>query len=273
MFPNLIRPAGFASSGALTLQTETTSWISRVQGLGGQPTTAGTAAVDAFFVAIKSSTYFSKLKLIHLFGGTTTIASSMAPLLHPTNTAASLSGFSSSDYTASGSGAGIQGNGTGYIDHNYSPFGNSPGFNSAFGTYSKTSVATGGYDVGYVVSSSARVLISTRYDSTASFTDSFDQGNGRINATPPTGVVFALASRVNASDFRYYYNGAQVGIDTLAVATMPSTVSKFYSFYGGLVSGFPPSPLKLTFSFAATGLTPTEVSAFSTAVATLVGAL
>ena len=261
------------SAVVVTLQAETTSWISRVQGLGGQPTTTGKAAIDAFFVAIKSQSYYSKIKLLQLFAGTTTIASAMAPLLHPTNTAASLSGFSSSDYTASGSGAGIQGNGTGYIDHSYSPFGSSPGFDSAIGTYSKTTASFDGYDVGYVVSGSARLDIIIRYSNGNFFADSFDQSNGRLSAAAPAGVGFAIASRISASDFRYYYNGSQVAIDTLTVATMPSTVSSFYSFYGGLASGFPPSTRKLAFSFAATGLTSTEVSDFSTAVATLVGSL
>ena len=272
MFPNLIRPAGFASSGGLGLQAETISWISRVQGLGGQPTTAGTAAVDAFFVAIKSQSYYSKIKLLQLFAGTTTIASAMAPLLHPSNTAATLTGFSSSDYTASGSGAGIQGNGSGYINHNYSLYGNTPGSSAAIGTYSKTDVGYAVDDVGCNLSASALFVISAKWTDGNCYAPSFELPNGAISITSPGGAGFCVLSRVSSTDARYYLSGTQYGIAATATSPMPSTLNAFYSFASG-TSGSGVSLRKLTFSFAATGLTPTDVANFSTAVATLVGAL
>ena len=268
MFPNLIRPAGFAA--AISLQAETTSWISRVQGLGGQPTATGTAAVDAFFVAIKSSTYFSKLKLLHLLAGTTTIASAMAPLLHPSNTAATNSVFSSGAYTSSGSGAGIQGDGTNYINHNYSPYANTPGSSVTIGTYSKTGGGFDVFDVGFQ-SGGDYLSISSQWSNGNFYADSISATTGRVYGTSPGGTGMAILTRVSATDDRYFFAGTQRGVTTTTTSTMPSSINAFYSFSGG--SGFNISPRKLTFSFAATGLTPTEVANFSTAVATLVGAL
>jgi len=259
-------------SVAIPLQTETTSWISRVQGLGGQPTTAGTAAVDAFFVAIKSSTYWSKLKLLHLFAGTTTIASAMAPLKHPSNTAAALTGFSGSNYNSSGSGAGIQGNSSGYINHNFSLYGNLSGSSAAIGSYSKTSGAYGSVDdFGCNVSVSALFVVSLNWSDGNTYAVAGELPNGGISITSPGAVGFSVLSKTSASDARYYLNGTQYGIATATTSALSSSLNAFYSFASG--AGFNVSPRKLAFSFASDGLTPAEVSSFSAAVSNLIGAV
>lgn len=255
-----------------SLQAETTSWISRVQTLGGEPTTAATAAINAFFVAVKSQSYYSRLKLAHLFAGTTTINSAMAPLIHPSNTPASQSGFSTSNYTGSGSGAGIQGNSSGYVNHNFSLYGNMPGSSAAIGTYSKTDGGFGSvYDVGLLISSSAALVISMKWSDGNFYADSLDAINGRVYGTSPGGAGFGILSRTSATDARYYLNGTQSGLTTTTTASMPLSLTSFYSFAGG--AGVGATPRKLVFTFAATGLTPTEVSHFSSAVATLIGAI
>ena len=270
----IVQPQTLTSglSVAPPLQAETTSWVSRVQGLGGQPTTLGTAAVDAFFVAIKSSTYFSKLKLLHLFGGTTTIASAMAPLKHPSNTAAALTGFSDSNYTPSGSGAGIQGNSSGYINHNFSLYGNLSGSSAAIGSYSKTSGAYGSVDdFGCNVSVSALFVVSLKWSDGNTYAVAGELPNGGISISSPGDVGFSILSKTSASDARYYLNGTQYGIATATTSPLSSSLNAFYSFASG--AGFNVSPRKLAFSFASDGLTPTEARAFSTAVSNLIGAI
>jgi len=260
----------YSLDSAVQLQSETTSWISRVQGLGGQPTTAALSAVDAFFVAIKSQSYYANLKLLQLFAGTTTIASAMAPLLHPSNTAATLTGFTGSDYTASGSGAGIQGNGTNYINHNYSPYANTPGSSVTIGTYSKTGGGFDVFDVGFQ-SATDYLSISSQWSNGNFYADSITAFEGRVAGTSPGGTGMAILTRVSATDARYFFGGTQQGLTTTTTPSMSSNINAFYSFSGG--SGSNISPRKLTFSFAATGLTPADVANFSTAVATLVGSL
>ncbi len=262
---------GGRSNVGSTPQAETTAWKNRVIALGGTTTIAAESAVDAFFVAIKPTTYWSKLKLLHLFAGTSTISSAMAPLKHPSGTAATNSGFGAGSYTNTGSSAGIQGDGSNYIDHNYSLYANSPGSSAAIGTYSKTDGGYDVYDVGHVVNSNASLEISMRWSNGNFYADIFDAINGRVSASSPGGAGFGIVSRTSETDARYYFNGTQYGINTTTVDPMPSALNSFYSFAGG--SGFGVSPRKLVFSFASDGITPTEVSSFTSAVSTLIGAI
>lgn len=268
MFPLFVRPAGFAS--AVALQAETLSWISRVQGLGGQPTSSGIVAVDNFFVAIKPQSYYSKLKLLHLFAGTSTIASAMAPLKHPTNAAASLASLS--DYTSSGSGAGIQGNQSGYVDHNFSLFDNLPGSSAAIGVYSKTDGAFSDvYDVGYLANGAAIFTISMKWGDGNYYADCFEPDNGRVFGVSPGAIGFSLLNRVSATDLRYFFAGTQINIRTTTAPAITSALNAFYSFAGR--PGLGATPRKLIFICATTGQTPAEVSHFTTQVNTMVGAV
>ena len=258
-------------STAISLQTETLSWISRVQGLGGQPTSAAPSAIDAFFVAIKPQSYYSKLKLMQLLAGATTIESAMAPLKHPSNTVASQAGFSSSDYTSSGSGAGIQGNGSGYVDHNFSLYDNLPGSSAAIGTYSKTDGGYDVYDCGLVISSTETFEISMKWSNLNFYADCFSAIDGRVSASSPGGIGLSTLSRTSATDVRYFLDGTQYGINTAANAAMPISMGSFFSFAGRAAFGV--SPRKLTFTFASVGMTPTEVAHFSTQVSNLIGSI
>ncbi len=251
---------------------ETTSWINRVQALGGDVIPAAAVAVEAFFTTAKTRSYWSKLKLAHLFAGTTTIASVMAPLKHPSNMAASNSGFGSSAYTNTGSGAGIQGDGSNYINHNFSPHGNSPGVSASLGTYSKTATGYDAYDVGYVLFNySAWISISIRWTDGNFYSDILDAVNGRVYGVAPSGAGFAIGSRISANDSRYYFDGTQYSISTTTTPAMSSSLDAFYSFAGG--AGFKVSPRKLVFSFAGDGLSLTEAADLTTDVNALVAAI
>lgn len=274
MFPLFVRPAGFGLLGNAPTppaeqQAETASWISRVQALGGQPTTAATLAVDAFFVAIKPQDYYSRLKLLHLLAGTTTIASAMAPLLHPTSTPATLVGLGEGTYTPGGSEAGIQGNGFGFINHNYSPFANTPGSSVTIGVYSKTAGGFDVYDVGFQ-SGSDYLSISTQWSDGNFYADSITAAQGRVFGVSPGGTGMAILTRVSATDARYLFAGTQRGITTTATPPMPPSINAFYSFSGGASNI---SPRKLVFPMSAEGMAPSEVAHFTNQVNTLIGSL
>jgi len=106
-----------------SFQAETIAYENRVIALGSTLPTNRRAAIDAFMVAIKGQSYYSKIKLLWLGCGPSSVAGLAAQLIHPSNADATLTGFTAGHYNQTGSPLGLQGgmSPNRIVNHNFAP--------------------------------------------------------------------------------------------------------------------------------------------------------
>lgn len=254
---------------------ETMSWRSRVRAKGSDVSTAGMDAVDTFLRALATASISSKVDLIQVYAGITSFAGLPCPVRHPTNADATLTNFSSGNYTASGSGAGLQGANGRKVNHNYDINTYHAGQSFLMGAYVRNFVAetiSGDYDRLCGATGGGKSWYIDQYAN-----DGYTQlGSSQMNNsyTPGTGDGFFAMSRVSDTDCRYWSKGAQRGSTQTSTNTeTASGIGSFHSFASNFGSNTEETKNKLLIVIAGDGLTTSELASLDSALATLSASL
>jgi hypothetical protein len=265
------------SSSGVNQVSEANAWLARVRAKGSDVSTPAVSAVDTFLRALSSDGIGSKIDLIHVYAGITTFAGVVCPVRHPANTDATLTGFSSGNYTASGSGAGLQGANGRLVNHNYDIFTYHSGFSFLMGVYVKDFIPrSGGGGDGYEAFCGANGSGKDWYLSQYLNDGYISQGAGQLNVTgyaPGTGPGFWAGSRISSTDLRFWAKGAQRGSTQTSTATNASGIGSLISFANRATSGSVDTQSKLIVSVAGDGLTTSELALLDSALATLSASL
>lgn len=247
-----------------SVQAETTAYESRVNFLGSTLPAGAKAAIDAFFVAIKGQSYYSKIALLWLGAGPSSLAGLAAHLI-PSATA-TLTGFVAGDYIASGEGTGLTGNGSSKrINHNL-PASLASADITLF-AYKANAEGSFGPDVSFGDTNNNSGLLYTFFPSgSVAFFFCYSSASQYLQVTGGSGFWMATRSGGQGSLRK---NGIQQVTGTMGAGTPPSSAESVYSF--GNTAAYSSSRLLLT--GCALAFTSAEEIHFSTQVQTLVAAL
>jgi len=262
---NFVAPSG---------QAETTAYENRVIALGSTLPAGAKAAINAFFAAIKGQSYYTKIKMLWLGCGPSSLAGLGTHLIHVDNSNAVLTGFATDHYTASGPNAGLRGAASGRrVAHSLSP--QELGTNSvtAF-CYTSTLTATniaafcvGGATTGDVIA------LFPRYTNNA-YWEAYSDLAGFItfhwSAYGSNTQGFLVGTR-NGTDGAFYFNGSLMGSSQMTSGTQPNT-GNTHTFYAPFSDPYTFDG-KIQLSGCGLAMTGLEVAHFSTQVQTLVAAL
>jgi hypothetical protein len=241
---------------------------SRVIALGSTLPANRKTAIAAFITAIQGQSYFSKIKLLWLGCGPSSVAGLAAQLIHPTGANASLvGGFGAGNYNSSGATLGLQGITGGYVDHNFAPL---VGDVTLF-CYPTTMGALTAVDFSmgptYAIFNFAALIVN--WNNTNGYFFGTNVFNVIFNTSDygAASSVFLLGTR-NANNHVLYMNGVArasvTGSGELTASGQTRTFS--HPAYGS-------STRRIALSGCGVGMTAGEVAHFSTQVATLVAAL
>jgi hypothetical protein len=251
-------------------QAETTAYENRVIALGSTLPANRKAAIDAFMVAIKGQGYFSKIKVLWLGCGPSSLAGLAAQLIHPTNLDATLTGFTAGHYNASGSPLGLLGGEAPNrnVNHNFAPANLTSGDGTMF-VYITTLTSGPNADFSMGALSGAFSNIMPNYDDTTGyiyFPSSASRATLPVSAYGgnPAFIVGTRSGTVTSS----YINGTFRNSATAAGAfPTTGTTNTFYNPSYGY------SSRRVALSGCGAALSGSEVAHFSTQVSTLIAAL
>jgi hypothetical protein len=253
--PNFVAPA---------LQAETVAYENRVIALGSTLPAGAKTAIDAFFAAIKGQSYYSKIALLWLGAGPSSLAGLAAHLIYvPT---ATLTGFVAGDYVASGASAGLTGNGLSKrINHNL-PASLASSDITLF-AFKANSEGSSGPDVSFGDTNNNSGLLYTFFPSgSVAFWFCYSSSSQFLQVQGGSGFWMATRSAGQGSLRR---DGTQRVTGSMGAGTPPTSAESVYSF--GNTVAFSSSRLLLT--GCALAFNSTEEIHFSTQVATLITAL
>jgi hypothetical protein len=256
---------------APAMQAETTAYENRVIALGSTLPANRKAAIDAFMVTIKGQSYFSKIKLLWLGCGPSSVAGLAAQLIHPTNLDATLTGFTAVHYNASGSPLGLLGGASPnrIVNHNFAPNLLTSGDASMF-AYVTTLTSGSNVDFSMGALTGDFSIIMPNFNGTTGYVYLPSGSNPATLAVSayggnPAFIVGTRSGNLTTS----YINGAFHNAGALLAGALPNTGST-YSLYS---SSYGYSPRRVALSGCGALLSGSEVTHFSTQVATLIAAL
>ena len=223
-------------------------------------------AINSFVVGLKSDGVWSKITEAYLMAGVT--FGGITVKLKGTGTLTN-NNFVSGDYQATGTGAGLTGNGsskyldTGLLDSSLSAD------DKSFGAYVTGYVTANRCVMGSVTGTAWQTFITSITNAQHTMPSTDATVNGSISG----GVGHVIGSRRGVNDVETYYNGASNGTDT-STASASNSTSSWYLFARNLSdSPFFYADYTLTFAHIGTGLTDTDASNLTNRVETLMDAL
>ncbi len=277
--PAQVTPGQRAAVLSQSLDADTRAWQAAVIDNGGSVSQSWVRSVDQFVRGCKADGIWDSLLDVGLLCGADNLSGALVKLKTPSGVSRILvnNNFVSGDYTATGAAAGLLGNGTSkYLNIGTTPAQAGPSDSVAFGVYgsslnagagSRGQIGAGGSSsVGLVsmdfagASSAARALAqTTSFPATAATT--FTSG-------------FLVGSSTSNTDIRIFSNGAQSGAtSTGSRAGSMSTVSMFVFAYSSNAVPVAYASSRLSFYFAGSGLSASQVTALSNRVNALMATI
>lgn len=226
-------------------------------------------AINNFIVTCKADGTWSKLTEVYLLCGVQ-FGALTAKLKYDSVATLTNHGFVSGDYLAAGSGAGLTGDGSSYLDTSFLDSSLSAD-NKSFGRYQTVNTVLG-----------VELSLGVR-DGTAQYSvveNSATQLIARVPSADATVILssidpksFLICSRRGVNDVEVYLNGSSAGTDT-STAAGPS-ISYNWHLFAYNNAGFATNPTNTTnaFMFLGTGLSDTEAANLTTATEALMDAL
>jgi hypothetical protein len=241
---------------------------SRVIALGSTLPANRKTAIAAFITAIQGQSYFSKIKLLWLGCGPSSVAGLAAHLIHPTGANASLvGGFGAGNYNSSGAALGLKGIVGGYVDHNFAPLvGDITIF--CYPT-SLEAVNSADFSMGptYSIFNLSALIVNWNNTNGYFFGSNIFNVTFNVSDYGAASSAFLLGTR-NGTNNVVYINGVAraslTGSGELTASGQTRTFSQ---------PEYASSTRRIALSGCGVGMSAGEVSHFSTQVATLVAAL
>ena len=273
------RTTAIGGGGSPAYDPDALDYFSRAEALGGSFDQSGInatyteayvkQAISNFIAGCKTDAIWTKLTEVYLLGGVT-FGGLMAKLKHAgTATLTNTGPFVTGDYLASGSGAGLQGNGsTKFLRTSY----NLPSSLTeiSLSAYLASADGSGGRGwIGAAVSADGAFL--GRAVSGNNDTFQFCTVTGSYADVPAgTRDGFFIGSATSLTDRVLYRNGVSIASSSSSAAP---TVTEELCLFSVRNTGVTLSAARIAFAHIGTGLTPTDVGNLSTRVTALLMAI
>lgn len=268
------KPASSASE-SITLDTDVSDWITRVQGQGSDVTIAGTrTAVNDFVIGLKADGIWAKIGRLNIYAGDG-LNALKAPLKAACGDATdTLVNFVSGDYSQS---TGLTGDGSSKCVTTGLQFSSCGGIgvdNISFGAYVRTVTNTtdaimGAYDD---VTGVAADSLNAAHSGNTDYLVCNNAMGGLLLVTDTNGIGFYIGSRPAASTERLYRNTELLASGTAAGTQRPTQTLTVHALnYVGTNTFFSPRTLELY--YVSEGLSATDVTNYVNRYSTLRTAL